>query len=180
MTNSPTLERYTAPATEPLVLSDVKDYLKVSGSADDTIITNLIKTARERAEKFIGCSLITQSWKMSYDQYTPSFARLYNGPVQSVTSVTVFNRDEVATVISSAAYYLTTAKKILVFDANIVSQRIEIIYVAGYGTLASSVPSPIKQGMLAHIAAIYDGRVGANRLPEQSFDLYAPYRDIKF
>jgi uncharacterized phiE125 gp8 family phage protein len=180
MTNTPSLVLATAPATEPLVLSDVKDYLKFSGSGDDTIITNLIKTVREAAEKFLKISLINQSWKMSYDQYTPCDISLLMGPVQSITSVTVFDRDENATVIDSATYYLSAGKQRLIFDANIVSQRIEIVYLCGYGTGASSVPNPIKQGMLTHIAAIYDGRAGVNVIPAQSQGLYAPYRMIRF
>jgi uncharacterized phiE125 gp8 family phage protein len=179
MTNTPSLVLSAAPAAEPLVLSDVKDYLKISGSSDDTIITNLIKTVRESAEKFLRVSLINQSWKLLYDQYTPSEITLLMGPVQSITSVTAIARDESTTVISSSTYYLSAGKQKLIFDANIVSQRVEIVYLCGYGAAASSVPNPIKHGMLSHIGAIYDGRAGGNVIPMQSKELYAPYKMIR-
>ncbi len=165
-----------APASEPLVLSDVKTYLRVSGSDEDALIASVMKAVRETAEKFLRTSMITQSWKLSYDQYAPSEVPLLMGPVQSITSVTAFARDESSTTISSASYYLNAGKRVLVFDATPISNRIEIVYVTGYGAAASDVPNPIKQGLLAHIAAIYDGRAGASTIPPQSLGLYGPYR----
>ncbi len=178
MANTPSLVRTIAPASEPLTLTEVKDYLRVSDNNDDTLITNLIETAREAAERFLRSSLINQSWKTSYDEYTPSKVRLAMGPAQSITSVTVFARDETPTVISSDTYYLSAGNINLMFDANVVSHRIEITYVTGYGSAASNVPEPIRQGMLAHIAAIYDGRAGKNAVPSQALALYSPYKTL--
>ena len=180
MTNVPHLERSTAPAAEPLTVTEAKNYLKVSGSDDDTLITGLIQTAREAAEKFLKSSLITQSWKLSYDEYAPSVIKLPMAPVQSITSVTAYARDESSTVVSSGNYYLSAGNQKLMFEATTVSHRVEIIYVTGYGASAADVPNPIKQAMLAHIAAIYDGRAGANVIPAQSQSLYAPYRVVRF
>jgi uncharacterized phiE125 gp8 family phage protein len=174
MMNKAILELESAPTTEPLTLSEVKGYLKVDGSDDDTLITNLISTARQNAEKYLKASLINQSWKISYNTYCPSIVKLTMGPVQSITSVSAVGRDESSTLINSNAYYLSSGNQKLIFDANIISHRVEIIYLAGYGNIASDVPSPIKQGMLTHILAMYDGRAGANVIPPQSKILYSP------
>lgn len=176
MSNKAVLELNSAPATEPLTLTEVKNYLKVETSDDDTLITNLITTVRQAAEKFLKISLINQSWKISYDSYCPSVVKLAMGPVQSITSVTAVQRDESTALISTDAYYLSAGNQKLIFDANVVSHRVEIIYLTGYGLAASDVPSPIKQGMLSHVLAIYDGRVGANVIPSQSQTLYSPYK----
>lgn len=173
---NPSLTLAAAPASEPLVLSDVKTYLRVSGSAEDALITSVMQSVRETAEKFLRTSMITQSWKLAYDQYAPSEVLLAMGPVQSITSVTAFARDESSNVINSASYYLNAGKRVLIFDATPISNRIEIIYVTGYGDDASDVPNPIKQGMMAHIASIYDGRAGVNTIPPQALSLYGPYR----
>jgi uncharacterized phiE125 gp8 family phage protein len=98
--------------------------------------------------------------------------------VQSITSVTAYTRSEVATAISTDNYYLSAGNRNLMFNANVVSHRIEILYVTGYGDAASDVPNPIKQGMLAHIAAIYDGRAGGKAMPSQSRELYSAYRNV--
>lgn len=176
----PYLTLETAPAIEPLTSSEVKNYLKVDGTDDDALIGNIITVAREVAEKFLKRSLITQTWKMSLDKYAPTKLALPLGPVQSITSVTAFLRDETSSVISSSSYYLNAGKDTLIFDATPVSHRIEVIYVAGFGATAADVPEPIKQGMLTHIAAIYDGRAGGNNIPEQAMALYSGYKTIKF
>lgn len=179
MTNIPSLALSVSPASEPLTLTETKNYLKISGSDDDDLITDLIKATRQTAEKFLKSSLIEQSWKLSYNGYTPSEIKLLMGPVQSITSVTAYLRDGTDTLISSSAYYLSAGNQTLVFDSNIVSHRVEIVYVTGYGSSASDIPNPIKQGMLAHIAAIYDGRAGGNVIPPQSQSLYLPYRRVR-
>lgn len=173
------LKQETAPASEPLTLTEAKDYLKVSGADDDTLISNLIVAARQAAEKFLKISLISQSWKLSYDQYAPSVIILPMGRAQSITSVKAISRDESTTDISSSTYYLSAGNQNLVFEATVVSHRVEIIYVSGYGASASDVPYAIRQGMLAHIAAIYDGRAGGNVIPWQSKEFYSPYRVVR-
>lgn len=179
MTNFPVLTLVTAPASEPLTLAETKAYLKVTTSGDDTLLGNLIIAARKAAEQYMRISLITQSWKLSYDKYTPSCVILPFGPVQSITSVTAIARDDTQAVISDDNYYLSSGNRRLVFDASPLGKRVDIIYVAGYGTGASDVPAPIRYGMLAHIAAIYDGRAGENPLPRQTVEFYVPYRDLR-
>ena len=43
----------TAPATEIWAVSEVKDYLKVDTSADDTLISTLIQSARQAADSYL-------------------------------------------------------------------------------------------------------------------------------
>jgi len=179
MSDYPQLELSSAPATEPLTASEVKNYLKVSGLDDDTLISNLITSVRQSAENYMKISLISQSWKLSFDSYCPSVVKLPMGPVQSITSVTAISRDGTETVISSDTYYLSAGNKALIFDATVASLRVEIIYVAGYGDSASDVPAAIRQGILAHIAAIYDGRAGASNVPEQARVMYGAYRVVR-
>jgi uncharacterized phiE125 gp8 family phage protein len=179
MTNFPALTQTSAPAAEPLTLTETKAYLRFPSASDDSLITSLITTVRKAAEGYMRSSLITQSWKLSYDKYTPACVILPFGPAQSITSVTAFARDGSSSVIASSTYYLSSGNRRLVFDASVLSHRIEIVYVAGYGTAASAVPSPIKYGMLAHLAAIYEGRAGEHSIPRQSVEFYVPYREVR-
>ena len=179
MINIPALVRIAEPASEPLTLAETKDYLRTNVTDDDTLLTNLIIAVRKAAEEHLQGALITQSWKLAYDKYTPASITLPMAPVQSVTSVTVIARDASQSVLSSSSYYLSAGNRRLIFDASPLSHRVEIVYVAGYGDSASDVPSPVRYGMLAHIAAIYDGRAGQNSLPKQSVEFYAPYRGVR-
>lgn len=179
MTNFPALTRISGPASEPVTLAEAKAYLKVTSSGDDALITSLIVAVRKAAEEYMRISLITQSWKLSYDKYATACVILPFGPAQSITSVKAITRDAVENVIDSSAYYLSSGNRRLVFDASPLSHRVEITYVAGYGNSASDVPSPVRYGMLAHLAAIYDGRAGEKSIPKQAVDFYVPYREVR-
>jgi uncharacterized phiE125 gp8 family phage protein len=173
------LVRVVAPATEPLTLDEAKLYLRVTDDAQDTLINDLIVTARMMAEQWLKRSLITQSWKLAYDDYVAECVQLPMGPVDSIGSVTIVNRDLTTQSISSSTYYLNAVRDTIVFQSALVGFRIEIVYSAGFGN-ASSVPRPVKQGMLAHIASMFDyrGEADASVLPAQSLALYVPYRGV--
>lgn len=179
MSKYPYLILETAPASEPLTLTETKNYLRVSGSDEDTLITELIKAVRQAAENFLNSALITQTWNIRFDRYAPSEAKLPFGPVQSVEGVFLIDETGSETELSSSAYRLTAGNDKVQFNVTPVAHQVEVTYVTGYGNSGSDVPSPIKQGMLSHIAAIYEGRSGASALPEQSLQLYSPFRTIR-
>ncbi|MBY0408241.1 MAG: phage gp6-like head-tail connector protein, partial [Rickettsiales bacterium] len=60
------------------------------------------------------------------------------------------------------------------------ARRVEITYHTGYGD-ADDVPMPIKLGMLAHVAQLYDNRGEAvmGALPAQAVSLYLPFREMR-
>lgn len=171
------LSRVSAPAGEPVSLEDAKLFLRVTHDDEDTLIYDLIVAARMIAEEHLKRSLMTQSWKLAYDDYLPACVILPMGPVNSVTSVTLFKRDGSSQAMAASGYYLTAGNDRLFFDSPPYSHRIEVVYAAGFGN-ANAVPRAIKQGMLAHIAAMYDdrGESGSSVLPQQTMALYMPFR----
>ncbi len=175
----PYLLQSVAPVTEPLTLAEVKEYLRVTNTEEDTYITSLIGVAREAAEWFVRKSLITQSWMLSYDDYSPTEVILPRGPVQSVDEVKIVSRSGIETIVDSTTYYLNAGKETLVFDATPVGHIVQIYYTAGYGNSASSVPKDIRQGMLIHIAQLYEKRGEDNSLTSESIRLYKPFKVIK-
>lgn len=173
------LTRVVAPAAEPLTLEETKLYLRVTDNAEDVQINDLIVSARMMAEQWLKRSLITQSWKLAYDDYVQGCTALPLGPVQSVTSVTIVNADDTTEILDSALYHLNAAKDAAIFQAEVLGFRVEILYAAGYGD-APDVPAPIKQGLLSHIASMYDyrGEGSTGAIPPQSLALYMPYREV--
>ena len=173
------LERITAPASEPVTLAEAKLYLRVDGTSEDSLISDLIVAARMSAETWLKLSLITQSWKLVYNDYLDDEVVLPMPPVTSVSSVVVTNRDATTQVILATNYYLNAAKRKLLFDNYVSGFSIEINYNTGYGA-AAQIPQPIKYGILAHIAALYDerGLIGQENLPPQVSALYSPYREV--
>jgi gp6-like head-tail connector protein len=58
-----------APIAEPMLLSDVKTFLKVTSPNDDTFIQDLIQSAREEVEGFTGRSIVSKGYRQSLDSF---------------------------------------------------------------------------------------------------------------
>lgn len=168
------LERVVPPATEPLTLADAKLYLRVDGGQEDKLIAQLISTARETAESFLRRSLLTQQWKLSCEEYFPQRISLGMGPVNSIIRVSKKTKEGVVTNMDGTVYYLGIPDQ-LVLTQVVTGHRVEVVYSAGYGA-AADIPQAIRQGMLAHMAAMFDARSESASLPETSKALYRPYR----
>ncbi len=173
------LVRTLMPVSEPLTLAEAKLYLRVDGNEEDSLIADLISAARDAAEKYLRNSLVEQQWKLSFDDYAPQTVTLAYGPVVSVESVTLIDRDGNAQIYSSSLYSLNAGKDALRFNTVLYGHRIEILYNTGYGNPAD-IPAPIRYGMLAHIAAMYEQRGEATlvAIPKHSVALYAPFREV--
>jgi uncharacterized phiE125 gp8 family phage protein len=59
----------TGPSVEPVSLAEAKLHLRVDITDDDTLITGLIISARQRAEVITRRALCTQTWKLVLDQF---------------------------------------------------------------------------------------------------------------
>lgn len=180
MTRPQLLRRVTAPASEPVSVSEAKLYLRVDSTAEDTLIGDLITAARMVAEGWLKQSLIAQTWKLAFDDGVKNSVFLPMGPVTSIASVVAFAQDGGSQAVSANGYWLNAAMNALVMDAPLLSFRVEITYNTGYGA-AADVPKPIKQGMLAHIADLYEnrGEAGNAVLPAQAAALYMPFREVQ-
>ncbi|MCE9566358.1 MAG: phage head-tail connector protein [Planctomycetes bacterium] len=178
----------TAPTSEPVTLGEVKAWARLDTGDEDPTLDALIATARGAAEEYLRRSLITQSWKLtlgleqSPDYYNlpagvydlpvsalfaglPRSIHLPKGQIQSITSVTTYDTTNTGTVYSSSNYYLDAAGERVVLNTDAVwpsplrpAAACEIVYAAGYGDTASSVPQPVRTAILMHVAAMYETR----------------------
>lgn len=171
------LLRVVEPATEPLTLAETKLYLRVDGTSEDTLITDLIVAVRIAAEEYLRLSLIEQTWKLTFEDYIDSSILLPRGPVVSISGVTLIDREGGATIVNSDLYELSADRRYLALESDFYAHRIEIEYICGYDD-ASSVPAPIRQGMLAHMATLFDGRETGASLPPATIQFYQPFREI--
>lgn len=171
------LEEYTQPTEEPLTLAEAKLYLRVDGTDDDTLITNMMLAVRRAAEQYLRRTLVTRQWKLAYDTDAPLEVRLPMGGVTSIIRVTKVAEDATTEDVSASLYALNAARTVLCFTQAITAHRVEIVYQAGYSA-AAAVPASIRQGMLAHLTELYDGRGNASLLPESAASLYYPHREV--
>ena len=145
---------------------DGNELITTPTAADDEVLVGLIKSARKWCENYQRRAYISQSitWTLEDWQsvfYPPS------PPLLSVTSIkyidangtqqtlstsyyTVDTESEPGRIYEAYSYYWPTIRG----DKN----SIEIIYKAGYGTTAASVPANVKQAMLLLIGHWYENR----------------------
>ena len=95
------LKLKTAPAVEPVTLEEAKLHLKVDGAEDNTLITTLITTARELAERETKRAFITQTWQMYLDQ-APQIIEIPKPPLQSIVSIKTISVTESYVDVTSA------------------------------------------------------------------------------
>lgn len=170
--------RSVPPATEPLGLAEAKLYLRVDGAAEDAVISDMIAAVREAAEEYLGRSLVTQSWTLHYAQYAPSCVFLPKGPVQGITHVKTRDRNGQEALVNTQLYHLLASEDALHLPSAIMAHAVEITYVAGYGD-AEDVPASVRQGMLIHLAALYENRIGGVEMPPAAVTLYKPHRIVR-
>ena len=91
-------------AASPVTLAVMKSYLKITSTADDTLIQSMIDAATEWGEKYTGRDFRAITWKLLLDCFTDRI-ELRRDPVASVTAVKHLVSGSLVTV-DSTVYYL--------------------------------------------------------------------------
>lgn len=193
----------TDAATDILPLAEVKAYLRITESDDDALLTILIGSAVGSAEKYLRRALRTATYSLTLDgfpfvdddalvrlgpgthQVPPSFVTgggaefdIPYPPVNSITSITTYNRANVGAVFSASAYLLDNSRVVLndgyTWPTDLRDHAgVKVAYVAGYG--AANLPPEIKMGMMQHLVAMYECRTGCD-MPDAARGLMNGYR----
>lgn len=163
-------ELVTAPAAEPLTVSEAKVHLRVDHTSDDSYIESLIQAARVACESYQNRAYITQTRKVYLDDFPCNcrYIELPFAPLQSVSSITYYDVDGNLQTWSSSLYQVDTKAQpgviMPVFGEDFPETREEklnavtITYVCGYGASGSSVPESIRHAMRLMIGDFYNHR----------------------
>ncbi len=186
----------TAQTDNAITLAQLKAYLKVDSSDDDTVLGIIKQTVDSWAKEYTGRTLCTTTYDLFIDdladQNVPIQEGIYDGvdmnfakttinlpfsPVSAITHVKYYDDDDNATTWASSNYRLDSASMPSRFclQRNITyptglrpTNGFEIRYVAGYGG-ESAVPQQIKQACLIYASYLFEHR-GDNEK-----DIKAPY-----
>ena len=100
-----TLQLKTAPASEPVTLTEAKAHMRVDISDDDTLITSLLLAARRFIENYTGIRMITQTWYYRLDAFpSADVLVLPVGPVSAISSIKYTDSALVEHTFASASY----------------------------------------------------------------------------
>lgn len=183
------LKLITPPALEPVTLAEAKLHLRVSGTAEDTLITALIVAARQHAEHITERAFITQTWELALDAFPAAEIRLPRPALLTIVSVKYDDAAAVEQTISGSGYTLDTHAQpgwlLPAYNTTwpttlAAANAVRIRYTAGYGPAAADVPAGIKAWMLLRIGALYRNREeladGRQAVPSFVDRLLDPYR----
>lgn len=189
------LSLVTAPASEPVTLTEAKLHVRQDGTADDTPITSLITAAREHCENETRRAFITQTWKLTLDGFPDSgVIRIPRPNLLTVTGITYVDDDGVTQTLAANQYTVITdtlpgeiheAYDVDWPTTRAVPNAVAVTFTCGYGATAASVPGPIKSAMLLAIGHWYTNRESvvtgtiATELPMAVDSLLGPYRYIE-
>jgi len=103
-TQWPTLEVSTEPATEPVDLCELKDFIQYDDDDQDSVLMSLAKAARIELERVTKRAFVTQTLKLYLDDFPAWEIQLRKPPVASITSVVYTDQDGTSQTVSSANY----------------------------------------------------------------------------
>ena len=188
----------TGPEVEPLEVTEAKAHLNVSGSSKDPYIDSLITTARRQIERYLHRALITQSWKVYYNNWQHTMLIPF-GSLQAVASIKYYDINGTQQTLTESDYYwvVTTDDPgciVRKYDATFPELQhgrpdaIEIAFTAGYGATSAAIPGEIKHAMKILIGNYYSNRedivIGAGvtvgKIPSYITDLIHSYKLYEF
>ena len=189
----------TPASLKALTVEEVKDYLRVDSSDEDTLLGVLIDAATQVAEHYLGRFLLTTVIEEFYDFFPVyktgvdpfrgdrNIVYLSRGPVQSVASLKYVDGNGDEQTVSTDDYrsdLVSEPARIMPehgwYGTKDTVNAVIVRYTCGY-TQASDVPANIKVALLLIIGEMYEKRVDSvHRLPTASEHLLNPYRVFRF
>ncbi len=184
------LKVITPPAIEPVTLTEAKLHSRVDGTTEDALITALIVSGRELAEKFQNRAYITQTLEVTYDGWpNGTIITLPMPPLIDVVRIRYYDTDNNDDDMDAADYFVDTdsepGRVSLAYDAAWPSIQlrpingVQIRFEAGYGALATDVPQNVKDAILLYVNYRYHNRESEREdAPVQFYNLLWPDRVV--
>lgn len=164
----------------PMTLADCKDYLRITGTDEDSLIATLISVAASDIEAQADLALLSQTITATTDADAGQIIALPVGPVATGAAVTVASvaTDGTATPILTGWWIEAGRYAVLHFTGTAPADRVRITYVAGYAT----VPVDLRLAIADQVARHYEQRGGvmdkAPALSAQTARVIARYRRV--
>ncbi len=166
----------TEPAIEPLTLEEIEEHLRLSETStgsEDALLLIFLTASRRYCELDQAHAYIEQTWNLVLDDFPRGgFIKIPRPPLMSVTHVKSYGIGGTAATMTAGRYYVDTDSK--PGGVHLLSGEswpstpgqpaagVEVQFVAGFGSAASSVPGEVKQAIQLVIGHMYEHREGSD------------------
>lgn len=164
------------PAQTPITLAEAKQQLRITGTAEDALITQYIQAATNYAENFTRRDFITRTYR-TYRDCFPSYYGFYGygnvgfeirrSRLQSIVQISYLTESGTS-IVSPSVYYntlqsdyswvLSNPGQSWPDDAEKKLQSIFIDFTCGYGDNPSDVPEDIRVALMEIVTALNENR----------------------
>lgn len=176
------LKLVTSPVEEIVTLDEAKSQVRVDHTDEDLAIVGMVEAVRLECEQTARRAFVTQTWDMTLDKWpTEDEIALPLPPLQSVTSITYVNEQNVTHTMPGSDYFVDAdgepgrvclgSGKCWPAGTLRPKAAIKVRFVAGYGD-AVAVPAIYRQAVLMGLSAYYENRGdGGVKLPDAAISL---------
>ncbi len=179
----------TPPTTEPISLSELKSALRIGHSNDDTIITQMVLTARTFVERRLDLALLPQTWSLTLDHVPSGLVYLRPSRVTTIVSVTAQYGEDPAMTLSNDDWCLFKRQPAqMTIDApssqgGQALNELTIIFDAGFAS-STDIPADLLRALYMLTAHYYEEReaFAAQRyvpVPYGVEALLAAYKEVR-
>lgn len=188
--------------TEPITLIEAKLYCRITSSFEDGLITTMIKSARQACERYCRMNICKKRLRVDYripkidsdgltytqikDPDSVNFsAILVNGPVIDVETVKLILRNGSEQILDPSTYsvdkdggrlrWVENAQLIDYWVNNHDIDMLQITYTVGFEDPYTTLPSGVKDAILATLMSLYERDTDAFALPKVAQMLLTEY-----
>ena len=154
------------PLVEPVTLTQAKEWMRVDGTDQDDVITDLITDARVWAEEYTRRAFIDRNLDATFDRLPPVGADLYL-PFPVVSILLSVSYDDTANLPNTIVIDTDVEVEPLFGLVRVLPdfswpqdvRKTVWKYTAGYGSDADAVPGAVKRAILLAVAQMFELRI---------------------
>jgi len=152
----------------PLAEARLQCRIDADNTAEDSLLTRLIRGATEEGEHLCHRAFITQTWQRVLDEFPHGAIPLGMPPVQSIVAITYIDSAGITQVLAGSAYVLDNA---LDYEGWALpaaghdwpstadsANAVRASFIVGYGNTAADVPDGVKDWLAARVSTLYQFR----------------------
>jgi uncharacterized phiE125 gp8 family phage protein len=181
------LKLVTGPAVEPVTLTEALSHCRVDQGQEDSWFETAIASARIYCEQYTWRTYVDQVFDYTFHNFPLVPLEIPRAPLVEVQSVKYYGEQgtEYTMELSNFLLCYDTEPGVITLKNGIMWPSVtlrevnafKIRFKAGHGATAATVPAPVKQAMLIHIAWQYENRAGeTSKIPDAIGNLLRPDR----